>query len=294
MEPDQSLAALPAREGEAETLLHVLHLYGSAGIAAFGWAVCHLLDWPAAPWLPLWFCAALLIYNTDRLRSDPADALNIPHRAAASTRWRGLSGAVGIAAAVFLIVWPIFTRDWLTLGLVLGGTLICLNYSIPLLGLRWKDVPLLKTFFAPTIVAAAILGLPWLHRGLATDAPTFVSTAFFAGSFLLFNMILCDLRDLAGDRASGVRSLPVVLGEKRTRRLLAVLLVLIEMFALAALLCSHLAHRGAWSSVCIVTPLYLGALWIAVRQPRSERFYEWAVEGMLFLPALAALTDFIV
>jgi hypothetical protein len=25
----------------------------------------------------------------------------------------------------------------------------------------------------------------------------------------------------------------------------------------------------------------------AVRQPRPERFYEWCVEGMLFLPALA-------
>ncbi len=274
---------------EAETLLHALSLYGATGIAAFGWAVCRLLDWSVEPWLPLWFCAALLIYNADRLRPDPADALNIPQRAAASARWRGLSRAVFVGAAIVLVGWPIFSRDWLTLALVVTGAIVCLNYSVPLLGFRWKDVPLLKTFFAPTIVTTAILGLPWLHLGPAADALTFALIAVRAWSFLLFNMILCDLRDLTGDRACGIRSLPVALGERGTRWLLIALLVLIESLTLTALFHAPERHQTSWCLISFFGPLYLGALLFAVRRPRSERFYEWAVEGMLFLPALAIL-----
>src|SRR5262245_12486894 len=117
-----------------EIVLHALSLYGAAGIAGFGWAVCRLLDWPALPWIPLWSCAALLIYNADRLRTDPADLVNIPQRAAASARWRAWSRAVCAAAAIFLVVYPILTRDWLSLGLILGGAVVSLNYSIPIFG----------------------------------------------------------------------------------------------------------------------------------------------------------------
>jgi hypothetical protein len=39
--------------------------------------------------------------------------------------------------------------------------------------------------------------------------------------------------------------------------------------------------------MCVLGPIYLGGMLLAVRRPRSERFYEWIVEGMLFLPAIA-------
>jgi 4-hydroxybenzoate polyprenyltransferase len=100
-------------------------------------------------------------------------------------------------------------------------------------------------------------------------------------------MILCDLRDRAGDEACGIRSLPVVLGDKRTRWLLVALLVGIEALALGACLLATAAHRNAWAIMCVVGPIYLGGMLLAVRHPRSERFYEWVVEGMLFLPAVA-------
>lgn len=269
------------------TLLHALSIYGAVGIAAFGWAVCQLLDWSVQPWILLWSCAALLIYNADRLRPDPADLVNIPDRAAASERWRAVSRVVCLAAAVFLIVWPIFLRDWLTLGLILAGALTCLNYSIPIFGFRWKDVPLLKTFFAPTIVTASILGLPWFHLGPAVDGLTFFLISFRAWTFLMFNMILCDLRDVEGDQRCGIRSLPVVLGERRTRQLLLGLLIVIELLNISALWTASPAHRLAWWVMVFLGPAYLGSLLLAVRRPQPERFYEWAVEGMLFLPAIA-------
>ena len=52
---------------------------------------------------------------------------------------------------------------------------------------------------------------------------------------------------------------------------------------------SGIGHHSTWLAACFLGPLYLGALLLAIRRPQSERFYEWAVEGMLFLPAIAVL-----
>ena len=269
-------------------LLHTLSIYGALGIVAFGWAMGRLLNWETGPWMPYWFCAALLVYNADRLRRDPADALNIPVREAAAARLRILSFVtLGISALVLLVL-PILRHDWLTLVLVLGGALVSLNYSIPLFGFRFKDVPLLKTFFAPTIVTASVLGLPWLHlEANGTAFATLALASLRSWSFLMFNMIVCDLRDRAGDEACGIRSLPVMLGEKGTRWLLAVLLVGIELLAISTYAIAAGTYRHTWAVMCWLGPIYLGGIFLAILRPRPERFYEWVVEGMLFLPAVA-------
>lgn len=271
------------------TLLHALSIYVAAGITSFGWALCRFAGWDATPWLPLWFCAALVVYNADRLWSDPADAWNLPLRTASSARLRGAATSITILAACVLAILPIVRRDWITLALTVAGALVCLNYSRPLLGFRFKDAPVLKTFFVPTIVAAALIGLPWIHEGPPASGPAFVLIALRAWTLLLFNMTLCDLRDIAGDRRSGVVSLPVALGEKRTRALLWMLLATIEGLALLALWQSSAPFAAPWRLLTFAAPLYLGGLLLAVRQPRSERFYEWWVEGILFLPAIAVL-----
>ncbi len=269
-------------------MLHTLSIYGALGITAFGWAIGRILDWETGPWMPFWFCAALLVYNADRLRRDPADALNIPLREAAAARLRVLSFIVLGISALVLVGLPILRRDWLTLALVVGGALVSLDYSIPLFGFRFKDVPLIKTFFAPTIVTASVLGLPWLHlRAGSIDNAALALTALRSWSFLMFNMIICDLRDREGDEAWHIRSLPVVLGDRNTRRLLLALLVGIEALALSALALPSQSHRATWAVISLLGPLYLGGMILAIRRPRSERFYEWIVEGMLFLPAIA-------
>lgn len=285
---------------EIETVLHALHIYGAAGLAAFGWAMGWLVDIDARHWVPLWFCAGLVIYNADRLRRDPADALNLPARTAASARYRTASIVTLTLAALGLIGLPVWRREWLTLALVLGGGVCALGYSIPILGFRWKDLPFIKTLFAPAVVTAATFGLilfvPTPTQPSGADMPrgwdifgflfTVIPLVPWAFCHLLFNMLLCDLRDLPGDRACGIRSIPVLWGEKGARRLLWTLAVLGQLF-LAGLI--HFRHSGALPFVLLslLTGLYQAWLLQANRRPRSERFYEWAVEGLLYLPALA-------
>ena len=285
---------------EIETVLHALNLYGAAGIVAFGWAMGRFLGADPAPWLPLWFCAALLIYNADRLRTDPADALNIPERAAACARLRPAIRVTVIGAALLLIGLPVWRQDLGTLGLVLGGSVVALGYSLPPRGWRWKDVPLVKTLFAPTVVTAAIFGLlfsgseripiPAIQfknfSSLKLETTGFLFLVPWAWCYLLFNMLLCDLRDRAGDARCGIRSIPVIWGENGTRRMLWSLACAGQIF-----LALHLRFHDYAAACAVVlsflTGLYQAWLLLATRQPRGERFYEWAVEGMLFLPALA-------
>jgi 4-hydroxybenzoate polyprenyltransferase len=272
--------------GQAEDFLHALHLFGAAGIAAFGWAICQLLGLPAEPWVPLWFCAGVLVYNVDRLRRDPADGFNLPQRARATRRLRRLSFLLTAASAVTLLAVPIWRRDWSTLALILLGVPVVLNYSIPFRGRRLKDVPYLKSFFAPTLVLLAVFGLPLVHTPWAFPLLATPLVATWAWGILVSNMLLCDVRDIDGDRRTGVISLPSEIGLPRTRRLVWALAAVTGGVATQLMLFGPTATRGAWLALGLGGTLYIAALGLAVSWPRSERFYERWVEGLLFVPAI--------
>jgi len=278
-----ALAAPPPRPAIVRAL-HALQLYGAVAIAAFGWGVCGVVGWEAGPWVALWFAGALLAYNLDRVKDDPVDAVNVPERWRATRRWRRWNGAVAGLAGAVLLGLPVVRGDWLTFALVVGGSATCLAYSLPRLGARLKDVPVLKTLLPPTVVAASIFALPWLHGAPLGDATTLAAAIGWAWSYLLANMLLCDLRDLAGDRRAGTRSLPVLLGEKVSRRLVAALAGAGAGLALIA--AGRSWPAPAWVVLAAATPLVVGLLLRATRRRRSEGFYEWWVEGMFFLPAL--------
>lgn len=263
--------------------LHALHLYGAAGIASFGWALGRMLGFDPAPFLPLWFCGALLVYNLDRLKSDPSDAQNIPERQRRHARLRPASIALAAASALVLVVMPArmaLAGQPLLLALTPAATIFSVSYSFPIFGVRFKDVPLVKTLFAPAVVLLAFFA-PALLRGEVPPDTRTLAAAAWSGCLLLFNMVLCDERDLPGDLAHGTRSLPAILDQKNTRRFLAVLLA-----------CGACIE---WSQsqrlLAAATAVYLSALLLALRKPRGEIFHEWFVEGILFLPALTVLAE---
>jgi 4-hydroxybenzoate polyprenyltransferase len=264
---------LPPEPIPLESALHALHFYGAGGIAAFGWAIDRLLGTDPWPWMPLWFCAGLLVYNLDRLHVDPSDRENTPVRARAIEDLRQWSRLVTLVASAVLIALPILRGDWLTLAAILAGGAVVLCYSLPAPGRRLKDVPLLKTFLPPGFVLAAVFGLPLLHEpGLFQ--PLWTPLLFlWSGALLFGNMLLCDVRDLAGDRRAGVLSVPRYLGLRGTERLLWFLAFLLLLGAILKPL------------IGLGSAAFLGVLIVAVRRPRPERFYERWVEGLLYLPA---------
>lgn len=269
--------------------LHALHFYGATGIAAFGWVICVALGWSAEPWIPLWWFAALFIYNLDRLRSDPADQWNTPKRLATSRSLRWVGAFLTLASVAMLVGLPIQRHDWITLALVLLGGAICLGYSIPIFGRRLKEVPALKTFFAPTVVVLAVFFLPLLHEGLKVRFSTLVLAFAWSWGFLLCNMLLCDLRDVRGDRKTGVVSIPVQLGKQKTQLLLWALVACNGGLAVLLTVLPGHVSRLFWITCAILGSAYLASMVVATRRRRSESFYEWWVEGILFVPAVIHL-----
>ena len=267
-----------------------LSLYGAAGIASYGWALGRLLHFSSRPYLPLWAAGALFVYNMDRLKTDPSDAINTPLRKSRCSRLRPVVAGLAALAACALVVLPILARDWIALALTAGGAVVCLGYSVPLLGFRLKDVPLLKTFFAPALVAASYFILPLPRVGMPRHPAYYLLAAGWTSVFLLFNMMLCDLRDVDGDRRMRTLSLPVVIGAAWTLRALVGLLAILGLLTWATASEATRGNAPLWYALGAASVLYLGGLWFGARKPRPEFFYEWWVEGMLFLPCLAVLT----
>jgi 4-hydroxybenzoate polyprenyltransferase len=236
--------------------------------------------------VPLWFCGALLVFNIDRALPDEADAINLPQRRATNRRLRWVSWLLAIGSASMLVYLPIQQRDWSTLVLVLLGGTVCLSYSLPILGRRLKEIPLLKTFFAPSLVVLAILSLPLIHEKWPSQPGLVVLTAVWAWGYLLCNMLICDLRDIRGDRRTGVVSIPVHLGRKATHRLLWILITCTGGLAFLLAAFPGSSARVVLMLWAILGSAYLAGLVVAAQQRRSESFYEWWVEGMLFLPAV--------
>jgi len=267
--------------------VHVLHVYGAVGIAVFGWSLGRFAGFASGKLLPLWVAGALVVYNLDRLKADPADTINTPER----VRWHGMlrrwSWLLTAAGAAVLVLWPLWIRNGGLLLLTALGLPLSLSYSFPLPGpgfmgfkrfRRIKDVPVLKTLFAPLVVLTAVLAPPILLQGLAVGPPLLLA-AGWSWSLLMFNMLLCDMRDMEGDRAAGTKSLPVLLGGAWTQGLLW---LLIGGGAACALM--HGWPILAWTTAALMAPLALAA-----RRRQTEAFYEWLAEGTLFLPALVEL-----
>ena len=278
---DGTLRRWPPDLSEALRPVHVLHIYGAVGIATFGWSLGRWAGFSSAKLLPLWLAGALVVYNLDRLKRDASDSLNTPER----VRWHGMlrrwSWLLTAAGAAVLVLWPLWIGNGALLLLTVLALPVALSYSFPLMGprlKRLKDVPVLKTLFAPLVVLTAVLAPPILLDGLALS-PALLLAAGWSWTLLMFNMVLCDLRDVDGDRQSGTKSLPVILGEKWTR---GFLWALIAAGAACALLHGWPILAGA--TVALLSPLALAA-----HRRRTEAFYEWLAEGTLFIPALVEL-----
>jgi len=270
------------------TLLQTLSIYGAFGIVCFGWMLSRLLVFDCRHYALLWFCSAIFIYNLDRLKADPADPINMPNRSRDAARLRKASFFIAALAAVTIILAPILQRDPLMAVLTVCGCLFCVNYSLPLLGFRFKDIPFLKTFFAPTLVTAAFLIPPLLQQSHGNHLAYYLTAAAWTWCVLMFNMLLCDLRDINGDTALGIKSVPAALGYRNTLFMLVAQLVLLAMLSAVKIQISAPGNVAVWRAISAGTLVYLAML-LAVQwklKTKPESFYEWWVEGILYVPAL--------
>jgi 4-hydroxybenzoate polyprenyltransferase len=101
-----------------------------------------------------------------------------------------------------------------------------LIYTAKIGGHRLKDIPTSKK-----IHSGPIVGSTWYRAGRRGWS---IFAFFFLWAFN--NSIICDIRDVIGDKLHGVRTILVVLGAERSRLVLVILTSVMRLLPLLSLL----------------------------------------------------------
>jgi 1,4-dihydroxy-2-naphthoate octaprenyltransferase len=265
--------------------VYLLEIIGGIGVTCLGWVSCSLTG---SSWLrsaPLWLGGYLLVYNLDRLHYDPADRVNTPTRFLCRESLRPKRLIVIWLSVAILIGWPGLTGRWWLIPL-LGLVIAALQFysrPFPYVRKRMKDLPVLKTFIAPVLIATVLVFWPVLElrRSLGLRE---ILIFFWCLIILSVNSLSFDLRDIKGDLRTGTRTAAVLLGTHWS-------VVLLGALALLAVLTSLIVGFHGAADVLVPSSLVMGAALIfwaffSRVQPMTLSF---VADLFFFLPALALL-----
>ena len=186
------------------------------------------------------------------------DAINEPNRPIPSGRIAGTWGLrIAIIGTVLSLIVAWATGPWVLAGTGLG--LVCAwIYSAPPLRLKADG------WWGPALVALTYEGLTWftgasVMLGALPSAEILIVLGLYSlGAHGI--MTLNDFKAVEGDVATGVRSLPVVLGVANAARLACVVMAVPQMIVVGLL-----ATWGHNASAIIVTALVIGQLGLMTR-----------------------------
>ncbi|NHN41003.1 UbiA family prenyltransferase [Halorubellus sp. JP-L1] len=209
---------LPTVESVGRALVHASVVDAAVG-AAKVLTVVLLLEIPLTPAVAVGGLSTFAIYASNKLVDDE-DAVNAPERAQFVARYRreltvATAGAVALALALSATAGPLA----FALTALPGVAAVAYSVDLPLVERRLKDVLGVSTLLVAGSWALPVVALPvvWV------DA-TFTATAGITFAFYLAQTAVAfevrNVRDVAGDRAEGVDTVPVVFGVPTTRRLL--------------------------------------------------------------------------
>lgn len=172
------------------------------------------------------FSAALMtfgVYSLDKLTKSDEDKTNMPERQKFLSGHKTIAvlcalGAYGVAVMITAFSNP------LALPVILSPVIVNAVYATKLHPCvpRLKDIPIMKNVVVALIWAMGGALLPAVNMTHAQN--TLVAAVFYFVAVKMFiNTVLYDVRDVDGDRAKGMRTMPIILGEKKT---IAVLMLL--------------------------------------------------------------------
>ncbi|MEM1054493.1 MAG: geranylgeranylglycerol-phosphate geranylgeranyltransferase [Bacteroidota bacterium] len=181
-------------------------------------------------------------------------------------------------------------------GIVLGALVSPLHGGIAatsVLFLWAYSVALKGTVLLGNVAVGATIALGVLFGGLAAGAATASLWAgvLLGGTIVFVREIAKDVEDIEGDRAGGVRTLPIVWGERRALGLVLALIVaiLVSLPFAAEVVGAAFYVWGLGLAVCLLVAFWKGAVGLAERGPlrESARTTRAWLKGSLVLGILA-------
>jgi 4-hydroxybenzoate polyprenyltransferase len=229
-----------------------------------------LADLPLDP-VPLFivFAVTLFVYSFNRLTDLAEDKQNVPQRAS-------------------------FVQQYGTILFVTGGVLYLIATGIAIVG----GIPGAPAMIAPLVVAVLysvvgikrillvknlLVGLSWglipLGVGVYYGALRTVDVLGFFGfitAALTIAAVVFDIKDIEGDRAEDIRTVPIVVGVDRTRQLAAVASVLLGVVAVGAVMVD-IVH---WQYLLLAPfTVYMTGYSLAARADRTPVFYGFVIDS---------------
>ena len=223
------------------------------------------------------FAVTLFVYSFNRLADLAEDEQNVPDRASFVRRYGRFLLAVGgvlyLAAAAVAIVRGIPGAPAMALPLV-----VAVIYSV----FGAKRVLLVKNLLVGLSWGAIPLGVGVYYGQLQTFDILFMFG--FVTVMLTIAAVVFDIKDIEGDSAEGIQTVPIVVGPRRTRQLAAGATAVVGLAVAALVLAGVLPPR--YSTLVAFTGYVFGYSLVATRD-RTPLFYGFVVDGEhIFLAAL--------
>jgi 4-hydroxy-3-methylbut-2-enyl diphosphate reductase len=242
----------------------ITNLYVSMGAFGLCYAVSRLQRISEVePFALIAFLYVQSMHILNHLTGGQADRYNEPERARFyQDRWAVLTAvAFASGAAGLVIAW---LQGTLPFAILLVMSLLGLSYRLPLFpaGLRFtrfrriKDIPGSKTLLIAMAWGTVTAVLPPIALG-RLYGPVEAFAFFWAAGLVFVRTAFFDILDMQGDRLVGKETIPILLGEKRSLRLLKAISALL----IAGLLLFCLAGPGlASGAVMALSPLVMLAI----------------------------------
>jgi len=265
------------------TVLAVLvhsNLLISAAAASVAVSTTVLVGLPLDP-VPVFivFAVTMFVYSFNRLADLEEDLQNVPSRAAFVERYGRPLLVIGIVlylvAVALAVYWQLPRAQYLVLPVVvavvysvLGGKEILLVKNL-LVGVSWGIIPLGVGVYYDDIS-------PW------TDQILFLFG--YVTAMLTIAAIVFDIKDIEGDRAEGIRTVPNRYGARTTRWVTAGATAVVGLVVLGVVLAGLLQRR-----YLLLEPftLYVFGYCTVATRDRHPLLYGLVIDGEhIFLAAL--------
>ena len=231
--------------------------------------------------LPLFivFAVTLFVYSFNRLTDLAEDERNVPDRAAFISRYGRVLFVLGGGLYLLAVVVAVFQG-------VRGAPALSIPFVVAVL---YSVVGLKRVLLVKNLLVGLSWGLIPLGVGVYYDVllTTEILVLFgFTTAMLTIAAVVFDIKDIPGDRAEGIRTVPVVFGPRRTRQ-----------FAVAATLLVGICV-GMLVFVDLVSPLfsvllpfvaYVAGYTVFAIPERTALFYGGVIDSEHILLAFALL-----
>lgn len=151
-----------------------------------------------------------------------------------------------------------------------------------------KQVPIVKNVYAGVLWSAALILTPYFYVG---HRPGWAAVLVIGVSFgtNYFVELMWDVRDMAGDRASGIRTVPLLFGERVAYWILRVVQVLTCLAIAVGVVLGLLQPVKGWITVALYLPIGL----LFVERYRRLPDKVWASNAFLVIAAAVAVVAMI-